>query len=374
MLISLHEFIKTEGYSYIDFGIKCKSTLKIQVGLKMAQATGGQIIGGNGSGENDAFRFFNYGNQAYLDFGSGEFYNRIHGGTISSNTYYDIEIGNRYVKNMKTGDYFCSASSVSFADKTYNLRYANDQSCKGWLYYIKIYDSDVLVIDGVPALRGSKTGIYDKVSKKFIENSGTKEFILGKQIGTVSDGTVSDRKYLISDSDKYYTVVNSALSEISITELNAQAFQDYGFDKLPDGTLLATLSHPKLLYWQSDESAELPNLKAKVTATPNGQYISKVIDLSNASIIGIKAVTVECTGTPWFSCSFDGGETWKEYNGGAWVDVVSYGMTEETIEAITSDEWNTAVSGIDSFVMRVLLRSPADSLTNLSVNFLNKTT
>ena len=181
-------------------------------------------------------------------------------------------------------------------------------------------------------------------------------------------------KFLIKNVDKFYTVIDSALSEVSITELNAQAFQTYGFDDLPDGTLLATLSHPKLLYWQSDESAELPNITAKVTATPNGQYISKVIDLSNASIIGIKAVTVECTGTPWFSCSFDGGETWKEYSGGAWVNVVSYGMTEETIEAITSDEWNTAVSGIDSFVMRVLLRSPADSLTNLSVNFLNKTT
>ena len=181
-------------------------------------------------------------------------------------------------------------------------------------------------------------------------------------------------KFLIQNEGKYYTVADSALSEVSITELNAQAFQTYGFDALPDGALIQTLSHPKLLHWQSDDGAELPNITAKVIATPQGQYISKVIDLSNASIIGIKAVTVECAGTPWFSCSFDGGETWKEYSGGAWVDVVSYGMTEETIEAITSDEWNTAVSGIDSFVMRVLLRSPADSLTNLSVNFLNKTT
>ena len=180
-------------------------------------------------------------------------------------------------------------------------------------------------------------------------------------------------RFLIKNEDKYYTVADSALSEVSINDLNAQAFQTYGFDALPDGALIKTLSHPKLLYWQSDSSADLPEITAKVTATPNGQYISKVIDLSNASIIGIKAVTVECTGTPWFSCSFDGGETWKEYSGGAWVDVVSYGMTEETIEAITSDEWKTAVSGIDSFVMRVLLRSPADSLTNLSVNFLNKT-
>ena len=269
---------------------------------------------------------------------------------------------------MNTGDYFCSSSPVSFADKTYNLQYANDQTCIGWLYYIKIYDSDELVLDGVPASRGSKTGIYDKVNKKFIENSGTEEFTLGERTGTISI-----EKYLISDSDKYYTVVDSALSEVSITKLNAQAFQDYGFDGLQDGTLLATLSHPKLLYWQSDESAELPNITAKVTATPNGQYITKVIDMSYEFIRGIKNVTVECAGTPWFSCSFDGGVTWKEYSGGAWVDVVSYGMAEETIKTITSKEWNAAVSGLDSFIMRVLLRSPADSLTNLSVNFLNET-
>ena len=111
-----------------------------------------------------------------------------------------------------------------------------------------------------------------------------------------------------------------------------------------------------------------------MTATPNGQYISKVIDMSNASISGIKAVTVKCAGTPWFSCSFDGGNTWMEYSGGSWIEVESYGMTEETLTAITSDEWNAVTSGIDSFIMRVLLRDSADSLTNLSVNFLNKTT
>ena len=180
-------------------------------------------------------------------------------------------------------------------------------------------------------------------------------------------------KFLIQNENKYYTILDSTLSEVSITELNAQAFKDYGFDYLPDGTLLTTLTHPKFLYWQNSEE-ELPNITAKVTAIPNGQYISKVIDLSNASIIGIKAVTVECAGTPWFSCSFDGGSTWMEYSGGSWIEVESYGMTEETLTAITSDEWNAVTSGIDSFIMRVLLRDSADSLTNLSVNFLNKTT
>lgn len=180
-------------------------------------------------------------------------------------------------------------------------------------------------------------------------------------------------RFLIQNEEKYYTVIDSALSEVSITELNAQAFQDNGFDDLQDASLIQSLSHPKLLYWQSDSTEELPDIKANVTAIPVGQYISKAIDMSDESITGINTVTVECTGTPWFSCSFDGGETWKEYIGGTWVEVESYGMTEETLTAITSDEWSTATSGIDSFIMRVLLRSSTDSLTNLSVNFLNET-
>lgn len=179
-------------------------------------------------------------------------------------------------------------------------------------------------------------------------------------------------KFLIQNEDKYYTISDASLSEVSLTELNAQAFKDYGFDELPDGTLLTTLPHPKLLYWQDSEE-ELPNITAKVTATPQGQYISKVIDMSDESISGINNVTVECAGTPWFSCSFDGGTTWMEYSGGSWIEVESYGMTKETLTAITSDEWNAATSGIDSFIMRVLLRSSSDSLTNLSVNYLNET-
>ena len=181
-------------------------------------------------------------------------------------------------------------------------------------------------------------------------------------------------KFLIQNEEKFYTILYSTPSEVPITELNAQAFQTYGFDALPDGALIQTLSHPKLLYWQSDSTAELPAIKANVTAIPVGQYITKVIDMSDQSITGINAVTVECVGTPWFSCSFDGGNTWMEYSGGSWIEVESYGMTEETLTAITSDEWNEVTSGIDSFIMRVLLRSSADSLTNLSVNFLNETT
>ena len=179
-------------------------------------------------------------------------------------------------------------------------------------------------------------------------------------------------KYLIRNNDIIYTIQNDSLVEV-VGDLNAQLFIDNGVDDIPSGTLLMTLSKPELLCWEDTEK-DLPKLTATVTATPVGQYITKIIDMSNASISGINNVTVECTGTPWFSCSFDGGITWMEYSGGTWIEVELYGMAKETLVSITSDEWYLATSGIDRFIMRVLLRSSSDSLTNLSVNFLNVTT
>lgn len=190
--------------------------------------------------------------------------------------------------------------------------------------------------------------------------------------GTSPVVDLSITKYLVRNNDIVYTIQNDSLVEV-VGNLNAQLFIDNGVDTIPDGTLLMTLSKPELLCWEDTEK-DLPKLTATVTATPVGQYITKVIDMSNASISGINNVTVECTGTPWFSCSFDGGITWMEYSGGTWIEVELYGMAKETLISITSDEWYSATSGIDRFIMRVLLRSSSDSLTNLSVNFLNVTT
>lgn len=177
-------------------------------------------------------------------------------------------------------------------------------------------------------------------------------------------------KYLVKDNDTIYTVSDGALIEVTGT-INSELFMTSGVDTIPDGALLTTLSAPEVLCWTDSDT--LPTLTATVKGIPIGQYISKVIDMSDESISGINNVTVECTGTPWFSCSFDDGVTWMEYSGTEWIEVESYGMTEETLTAITSDEWNAATSGIDRFIMRVLLRSSTDSLTNLSVNFLNET-
>lgn len=176
-------------------------------------------------------------------------------------------------------------------------------------------------------------------------------------------------KFLIQNEDKYYTVSDTSLAEVSVTELNAQSFENYGFDALPDGTLLATLSHPKLLYWQ-ESGDDLPTLTATVKATPPTQYIEKVIYRTDTSITGIDNVKVTCEGDVRFSCSFDEGATFKQYDGSSWVNQTD-GMDKETIEAITSDEWNSVTNIKESFIMRVILAHDTDILTELRVNFTN---
>ena len=177
-------------------------------------------------------------------------------------------------------------------------------------------------------------------------------------------------KFLIQNGDKYYTVSDTSLTEVSVTEPNVQAFQTYGFDDLPDGALIQTLSHPKLLYWQ-ESGDDLPMLTATVTATPHPQYIEKVIYRTDQSITGIENVKVTCEGNVRFSCSFDGGTTFIQYDGSSWVEQTD-GMSKEIIEAITSDEWNSVTNIKESFIMRVILAHDTDILTELRVNFTNE--
>lgn len=48
------------------------------------------------------------------------------------------------------------------------------------------------------------------------------------------------------------------------------------------------------------------------------------------------------------------------------------GMNKETIEAITSDEWNSVTNIKESFIMCVILAHDTDILTELRVNFTNE--
>jgi hypothetical protein len=176
-------YIRSNGSQGIDTGILCQDTITMQVKFSTAVHTGSCYFGAGTGNEADSFRFFSADNPAkwYLDYGSGESYNRISGGTPELNTVYELEIGNRYIKDLTTGNNITSGSSVSFSDKTYPIQIAGSGSHLD-IYYCKIYNNGELVRDYVPMIRNTDlaVGLYDNVEKQFYINMiGTTNFISG---------------------------------------------------------------------------------------------------------------------------------------------------------------------------------------------------
>ena len=179
--------------------------------------------------------------------------------------------------------------------------------------------------------------------------------------------------YLVKADGKLYTVVDGTLSELATTDIVAQTFLDYGIDDIPDGALLVGLSNPEVLYWQDSED-NLPTLTATVTATPPPQtIISSRCDLSDATITGIENMLATCEGELICAVSFDDKATWKAHNGVEWVTVSDeyVGMSKETLEAITLEQWNELYLGASGMYIRIALTDATQILTKIEVDFSN---
>lgn len=152
--------------------VKIKSTLKIQIGINVSAVTGTTIIGSSeGEGETKSFRFFNYNSTCYLDYGSGAGYNRIYGaaGSFQANTYYNFEIGNRYVKDLDTGNYVAfNSEEPSVAAFDYSPWMLTIYSIPSKIYYMRVFDNGVLIKSLIPVLDANNTpALYDLITKTF---------------------------------------------------------------------------------------------------------------------------------------------------------------------------------------------------------------
>ena len=127
-------------------------------------------------------------------------------------------------------------------------------------------------------------------------------------------------KILIRDeSGVLYTVENQVINEeteecedelvaLEETEVTPLLFKTRGFQKMPEWGLIKELSLPEVLSW-SDTRAFPMN--AMITGTPPKQYIECMADLSDETVLGIKALNAEYTGDITVQYSYDG-ETFTE--------------------------------------------------------------
>lgn len=183
-----------------------------------------------------------------------------------------------------------------------------------------------------------------------------------------------DVKYLIEAAGVYYNIVDGALNALSISDLSANVFEQYGVDEIPSGELLVGLNSPSILYWQ-DSSDNIPSLVANVTATPVSQIIiSEEILVANPSIKGILGVSSEYAGNPLVAISFDGKISWEYFIGDTdWVTTTEdfEGMTIDKMVAITSEQWASKIMQVNSLFIKVMLMSLDDSVTNIIIRFKN---
>lgn len=179
------EYIRNSWTQYIDTGYYPNDKTTVQAKFIYTNYNWGAILGGSGNGEADQFRFFRYQNNTYLDYGSWNGYNRIYGSYITSTTdIYEVEFGNRYIKDIPTDTVKISWSTVSFSAKSYTFKILEGNGDFAKMYYVKIYDNWTLVRDLVPCYRVSDGEIwmYDLVNDVFYSNAWTGTFTKWEEI------------------------------------------------------------------------------------------------------------------------------------------------------------------------------------------------
>lgn len=204
----------------------------------------------------------------------------------------------------------------------------------------------------------------------FYFNTETRAFEVSYNAPDISLDVV--RKFLIKNSDALFTVVDDELIELASTELTSSLFVNEGVDKIPNIEILSNLGSFEILLWQSEEFNILPKVSCMFEPFPQN-IISSEIDLQDETITGIEKVTVECEGDALIAVSFDEKQTWKAWSNEQWVILTDNftGMSKETIESITLENWNELYVGATSFYIRVSLVNTDQKMKTIKIDFTN---
>lgn len=120
-----------------------------------------------------------------------------------------------------------------------------------------------------------------------------------------------EETYLIKSGDAYYKIIEDELVAVDIERLSAAMFYIHGFEGVPKGALLTSLEDPEVLRWTNHPSSSIKT-KATVVAHPYPQILLARADLSSTTILGIRLLTADYSGTIGVKLSFDMGETYDD--------------------------------------------------------------
>lgn len=137
-----------------------KTNSKMQFKFYSTNNGGGSMIGESGTPDNNDCRMFFASTTAYFDWGSSRISWSSNGRT---NTLYEYEYGNYYIKNMVTSA--SKTGSTISTNRTNPLYLGVGGTDRFRTYYIKFYEGDTLVKDFIPWTdMNGNYGLFDKVS------------------------------------------------------------------------------------------------------------------------------------------------------------------------------------------------------------------
>lgn len=161
-----------------------------------------------------------------------------------------------------------------------------------------------------------------------------------------------DVKYLVRADNKYYTLENSVLKEVTIDTLNAYVFKKYGFDQQKNYDFISNLNNPELLNWV-DTDIDIGNLALSCESTPIDQIMeTKLFDITDSSIYGIENISIDSDNC-MFRFSFDKGATYQVYKDDAWKQSQDEWMTKEEMILLSSDHFDLLI--ITEYLIQIKL-------------------
>ncbi len=135
--------------------------------------------------------------------------------------------------------------------------------------------------------------------------------------------------------------------------LEAQLFRDYAFQDYPLDDMLADLESPSVFRWRK-ESPQPQDFDAVVTALPHlpqgGEF--PVIVLRKA----LRSLSIDSDrGTLW-NISFDGGSTWKYWDGEWKTAAEGEGCPKNRLELLDKNDWAAVTAAGDSIRLRAWMQ------------------
>lgn len=166
-------------------------------------------------------------------------------------------------------------------------------------------------------------------------------------------------KYLICSEDRWYTVSDNMLTELSLSgdTISAVDFVS-GIDTEPASAILTTLTSPVIYKWTSAD--RIQEMSATITATPHAQTIQAICDMSDVSIYGIAGAEADYTGNINVRLSYNSGLVFTD------EESITSALKESLLQAYDNLNENKILT------IAFILSSTEDTLTEFKYSFNNE--